>query len=149
MAYTVYMHTFPNGKRYIGITGQDVDRRWRPGGCGYYGQPVYDAIIKYGWDNIKHEILLTGLSKEQAENKEIELIKAYDSTSHRNGYNIEEGGNAPLLSEETKMKISIKAKGRMAGAKHWNYGKHWSDEVKQKISKAHQGKKMRRNKGKK
>lgn len=142
MKYKVYMHTFPNGKRYIGITSQSLTRRWRINGCGYEGQPVYAAILKYGWENIRHEILASDLSKDQAEQKEIEMIKAYDSTSHRNGYNIKEGGNTSLLSEETKKKLSIKAKGRMAGAKHWNYGKHWSDEVKQKLSIAHQGKKM-------
>lgn len=44
--YTVYMHTFPNKKRYIGITKQELSRRWR-GGKGYIGQPVYNAILKY------------------------------------------------------------------------------------------------------
>lgn len=47
MAYTVYFHTFPNGKRYIGITKQEPKRRWRDG-KGYEGQAVYNAILKYG-----------------------------------------------------------------------------------------------------
>ena len=43
---TVYMHVFPNGKKYVGITGQDVSRRRRDGeGC--YGQAVYNAILKF------------------------------------------------------------------------------------------------------
>lgn len=63
MAYTVYCHTFPNGKKYIGITGQSVSRRWR-NGEGYEGQPVYNAILKFRWENIKHEILFENLSKE-------------------------------------------------------------------------------------
>ena len=75
-SYTVYVHTFPNGKRYVGITCQDVKRRWRDG-KGYEGQVVYDAIIKYGWDNVKHEILFEGLTKEQAEEEEKALIKRY------------------------------------------------------------------------
>ena len=29
--YTVYMHRFPNGKVYIGITKQTVEERWRNG----------------------------------------------------------------------------------------------------------------------
>lgn len=41
--YTVYMHVFPNGKKYVGITSQDVSRRWRDG-KGYEGQVVYGAI---------------------------------------------------------------------------------------------------------
>lgn len=52
-SYTVYMHTFPNGKRYVGITCQDVSRRWRDG-KGYDEQAVHGAILKYGWNNIQH-----------------------------------------------------------------------------------------------
>lgn len=29
--YKVYIHTLPNGKRYVGITKQDVKDRWRSG----------------------------------------------------------------------------------------------------------------------
>lgn len=137
--YTVYMHTFPNGKRYVGITRQEVSRRWRDG-KGYEGQVVYDAILKYGWDNIKHEVLYEGLTKAQAEEKEKQLIKQYDTTSHANGYNVELGGNSTgKMSDESKRKISEAHKGLMAGAKHWHYGQHWSDEVKKKISEAHKG----------
>lgn len=140
--YTVYMHTFPNRKRYVGITRQEVSRRWRDG-KGYKGQVVYDAILKYCWDNIKHEILFEGLAKEQAEEKEKQLIKQYDTTSHANGYNIELGGDSTgKVSDESKRKNSEAHKGMMAGAKHWHYGQHWSDDVKKKISEAHKGKKI-------
>lgn len=139
--YTVYLHTFPNGKYYVGITCQEVNRRWRDG-KGYEGQPVFDAILKYGWDNIKHDILYTGLSKEDAEQKEIELIKQYNSLSHDNGYNVETGGmTIGHLSEETKRKLSESHKGKMAGEKHWHYGQHWNEETKKKLSDAHKGKK--------
>lgn len=139
--YLVYLHTFPNGKYYVGITCQDIQRRWRDG-KGYEGQPVYDAIIKYGWDNIKHEIIMTGLSKEDAEQKEIEMIAKLHSLSHQNGYNIETGGYCPSkLSEETKAKLSASMMGKYAGENHWHYGGHWSDEVKEKLRVAHLGKK--------
>ena len=136
MTYTVYCHTFPNGKKYIGITKQEVNRRWR-NGKGYEGQPVYNAILKYGWDNIQHDILFSNLSREEAEEKEIELIKVFNTYSHENGYNVEKGGNASEISEETKAKISKAKKGKYAGANHWNYGQHLSAETKAKISKAH------------
>lgn len=140
--YTVYVHTFPNGKRYVGITSQDVTRRWRDGN-GYEGQVVYDAIIKYDWDNVKHEILFEGLTKEQAEEEEKALIKRYDTTSHANGYNVELGGNATgKVSDESKRKNSESHKGMMAVEKHWHYGQHWSDDVKKKISEASKGKKI-------
>lgn len=140
--YIVYVHTFPNNKKYVGITCQNINRRWR-NGDGYIGQVVHDAIIKYGWDNIQHEIIKTGLSKEDAENLEIELIKKYHSLSHENGYNVENGGNATKnLDESTKKKIGDANRGKQTGENHWHYGQHWSDEVKKKLSDAHKGKKM-------
>ena len=74
--YKVYMHTFPNGKRYIGITMQELKARF-DNGNGYKNNPMKRAIKKYGWDNIKHELLLDDLTKEQAEQKEIDLFFIY------------------------------------------------------------------------
>jgi len=89
--FKVYMHIFPNDKVYIGITKQSIKRRWRKG-YGYKGQAVYDAILKYGWNNIKHIILFENLTQEEAEEKEIQLIKLFNSTSHNKGYNVLKGG---------------------------------------------------------
>ena len=127
--YSVYKHTFPNGKVYIGITKQNPLQRWK-NGTGYKGQPVmYNAILKYGWNNIKHEILFTGLHKEEAEEKEIEFIALYKSNNHDYGYNIENGGNCiGTVSEETKEKIRIAHIGK----------KHTQEELK-KMSEARKG----------
>ena len=35
--WKLYCHTFPNGKKYIGITKQDPARRWGKDGNGYKG----------------------------------------------------------------------------------------------------------------
>lgn len=49
--WCVYCHTFPNGKRYIGITC-DAESRWRDGN-GYKKQKkIWRAINKYGWENV-------------------------------------------------------------------------------------------------
>lgn len=141
MAYKVYCHIFPNGKRYIGITCQELKRRWREG-RGYEGQPVYDAILKYGWKNIRHEVLFDGLTKEEAELKEIELIEALETDSHKRGYNVEKGGSASVISEETKEKLRINRKEYYKTHTHWNSGRHWSEETRRKISESHKGKKM-------
>ena len=139
MPYIVYLHRFPNNKTYIGLTQQSVERRWRDG-KGYEGQPVYEAIKKYGWDNIEHVILESNLTKEQAEDAERFYIKKYSSLSHDNGYNIEKGGFAVgALSEETKKKVSMSRKGKHAGKNHWHFGQHWDEETKRKISEAHKG----------
>ena len=69
--YIVYKHTSPSGKVYIGITGRTVKERWGKNGNGYkYCPYFYRAIKKYGWDNIKHEILYEGLTEDERSPKE-------------------------------------------------------------------------------
>ena len=138
--YFVYNHIFPNGKVYIGITSYDKPNgRWR-NGEGYKSQYVYKAIKKYGWDNIKHEILFNDLSKEEAEAKEIELIKKYKSNNKAFGYNIENGGHINCVSEETRKKLigNTNAKGhKIDKEKHKEMIlKSQTAEARKKLSKA-------------
>lgn len=99
--YIVYKHTSPSNKVYIGITGNDIRKRWC-NGFGYQTQPFFfRAIVKYGWINFKHEILYEGLSKEEAKYKEIELISKYKATDIHYGYNIDDGGDNHLITKET------------------------------------------------
>lgn len=91
--WKLYCHTFPNGKRYIGITKQDPVKRWGKDGKGYKGQAVYAAIQKYGWDNVRHEVLLEGLTEAQAKHFEKEYIRAFDTYISKNGYNCTKGGD--------------------------------------------------------
>ena len=67
--YSVYMHIFPNGKRYIGITSQKpVEKRWYSTGGGYRKcNKMWKAIQKYGWENVEHIVLYENLSKAMAE----------------------------------------------------------------------------------
>lgn len=118
-SYKVYIHTFPNGKHYVGITQQEPMRRWH-GGCGYEGQSyISNAIKKYGWQNVYHTILYDELTKEEAEEKEIELIKLLKSNDRNYGYNIANGGFCRgAMSEETKAKISEMRKGIVFSEEH-------------------------------
>lgn len=87
--YIVYKHTTPNNKVYIGITKYDPQYRWLNNGRGYKTQSTFfNAIIKYGWININHEILFSNLTEQEALNKEEELIQQYKSYDRRYGYNI-------------------------------------------------------------
>lgn len=140
--YTVYKHTLPkeisgkyNDMVYIGITSWKPEKRWQ-NGRGYYKQSrFYNAIQKYGFDNFVHEILFEGLIKEEAEQKEIELIAKYQSNNREFGYNIANGGNCTgTVSEETKKKISKANMGNQYGK-----GRVLSDEHKRKISEAMKG----------
>lgn len=119
--YIVYKHTSPSNKVYIGITKQKPYKRWKYG-YGYDdSQPlIKKAIQKYGWNNIRHEILYNNLTKKEAEQKEIELIAFYKSNQKEYGYNIQSGGiSGENTSEETKKKMSISK----LGDKNPMYGK--------------------------
>ena len=145
--YVVYKHTCPNQKCYIGIT-YDVIQRWQ-NGQGYRNQPkFYKDICKYGWQNIRHEILEQDLALKEAQEKEIEYIKLFDTIS--NGYNIHPGGdllgrsivycfdkNGVLVDEFYGTRVAAKAVGgtkkgsgiSSAIKKHTMYkGYYWSHE---------------------
>lgn len=139
--YKVYKHTCPNSKVYIGITRKKPKDRWRYG-YGYEGQLFFKAIQKYGWCNIKHEILYTNLTKEEAEQKEIELISFYKSNQLEFGYNVDNGGNClGKLSKETREKISKSNKGKHAKEKNPFYGKHHNEDSRKRMSISHKGQK--------
>lgn len=119
--YKVYVHIFPNGKKYFGITGKKPEARWESGtGYSKDHQPVmYNAIQKYGWDNVEHKILYENLTLEEAQNLEIELIAKYKTNCHKYGdeygYNMTDGGEGSsgrTLSDEAKLKISQAQLGR-------------------------------------
>lgn len=129
--YKVYMHVFPNGKVYIGLTSKRLPcERWC-GGHGYSGQPfMWRAIQKYGWKNIRHVILADGLKKAEAEALEVEKIAEHRANDSRFGYNIDKGGSAPgRMSDATREKLSR----AQAGENNSFYGKHLTEEHKAKI----------------
>jgi len=92
--YSVYRHiNNKNNKKYIGITCQKPQNRWGKDGNGYKSQSYFwNAIQKYGWNNFKHEILFEHLTKDEACNKEIELIAKYKTMNRTYGYNRSIGG---------------------------------------------------------
>ena len=90
--FKIYIHTCPNGKLYIGMTSLSTYNRWR-NGKGYKNCILFNrAIKKYGWENIKHEVIYTGLTLEEAQKLEIQLIKKNKSNQKKYGYNTENGG---------------------------------------------------------
>jgi len=127
--WTVYSHTNTiNGKKYFGITSQRPELRWRNGEGYRGGSYFYHAIKKYGWDAFSHEVLFTGLTEADAKQKEISLIAEYHTMDERYGYNLTCGGDGVVgrvVSKDTRQKISDA-----------NRGRHHTDDVKMKISKA-------------
>lgn len=148
--FTVYKHTCPNGKVYIGITSLPLTQRWSN---GYkHNSHFYNAILKYGWDDIKHEILYSDLTKEEACEKEIELIKLYNSNDRSFGYNLSAGGESHsgcIASLDLRKKLSEAHKGKKQSEETKKKradsmkGKHWkcSDEARQNMSRGAKGRK--------
>ena len=121
--YTVYMHINKiNNKKYIGLTKQSCQERWRHDGIGYKSQiKFWNAIQKYGWNNFEHKIIAEQLTEKEASELEIKLIKQYDCIN--NGYNVSFGGSTTNHSPETLEKM----RQSMLGKKH-------TQETKNKIS---------------
>ena len=141
--WILYRHTSPSGKVYIGITSKsNPNWRWQNGKgyvtCIYF----YNAILKHGWDNIRHEILFRDLNESTAKGLEIELIRHYKDLGI--SYNITDGGEGSSgykFSLETIEKIANSLKGlkqskeTIAKRVEKNTGKIRSDEQKSKTSK--------------
>ena len=118
-SYSLYRHTSPSGKVYIGITTQTPEKRWY-NGKGYKRHTYFfNAILKYGWDNIKHEVLFTGLDELTAKSLEIDLIRHYKGLGI--SYNITDGGDGYLgykPSKGTRKIWSEQRRGRVL-TKEW------------------------------
>lgn len=129
----VYMHIFPNGKKYIGYSHQNPSRRFRKG-KGYKDLLCYDDILKYGWDNIKHIIIKDNLARKEAQELEKEMILKYKTNNEKYGYNKSIG--TKLCKERIE-----EVRQRAYGNKNM-LGKHHTEEVKKKLRQANLGKKM-------
>jgi len=132
LKFCVYVHTFPHGKRYVGITSKNPFKRWQ-NGTGYAGNPhLINAIKKYGWNNVDHRIVFENLDKEVAYRFEQLIIAMFRSNEYLFGYNRSSGGegsNGWIASEETRHKMSVSR----TGIKNGFYGKHHSTETVEKL----------------
>lgn len=149
--FYVYITTnLINGKKYIGQHYGKID--------DYYigsGSLLKKAIEKYGKENFKKEILETCSSYDELNKAERKWIKYYNAVKEEMFYNIAEGGynSNPCagLSEEVEQarrkKLSEAAKGEknhfygqhLCGEAHGMWGKHHTEEAKEKMRKAKQG----------
>ena len=142
--WTVYCHTTPSGKRYIGITSKEnAEKRWRDG-KGYDPEtPFGKAIEKYKWENIQHNILFNDLTEKEAKWLENYLICYYRTfvgfKDDCKGYNCTLGGDGLVgwhPTNETKEKMSESKKGKPSPWK----GKHPSEETRRRMSESKKGK---------
>lgn len=126
----IYLLSFPNGKHYVGRTKNPLKQRLsehKARATKGYQHPLYYAINKYGWDNVRKSQLWTASTEEELLLKELEFIKSFDSVY--SGYNLtintEIGGDNWRGRRDTveyslfveKMK-EINSKNRMHGKTH-------------------------------
>lgn len=107
---------------------------------------MHNAILKYGWENIQHEVLAKGLPLSDANRIEQEMIAKFSSVF--NGYNVSSGGGGTFgipCSEETRAKIGLANRGKPTAdpmrlsrytKEHgaWNKGKPLTGEHYRKVA---------------
>lgn len=80
--WLVYKITSPNGKVYIGCTGNDLDKRFQNGRGYKFNPELYGDILDLGWLNFSKEIIGEYSEEKKARIREHEEIKNYPD-----GYN--------------------------------------------------------------
>ena len=135
-----------NGMSYIGQTIQKPENRIHRHFKDIACPRLSHAIHKHGGNVFQYEIIETNILHEHLNEREIYWIKHFNSVSP-NGYNLTHGGNAAgTMSEEARLKISIKNKGRRHTEEtrrkisENQKGKTISEEHKQRLSEVHKGK---------
>lgn len=147
MSHIVYKHITPSGKIYIGQTNSSIEKRAGKDGVLYKPNIYfYNAIQKYGWDNIEHIVVCDNITKNEADWLEKYLIAYYNTTDSRFGYNLTKGGEGVLgrvLSKESIERIRKGNKGRYHSvATEFKKGHTFTSEMLAKMSKAKKGKKL-------
>ena len=96
--YKIYKHTNKiNNKIYIGITKQTLKERWKDGFGYSENKEFFKDIVYFGWSNFEHEVILRADTEKEALRLESEMIKKYNTTDSRFGYN--KLGDSDLNSE--------------------------------------------------
>jgi len=133
-----------NGHFYVGKSKFKPEENPEYFGSG--NRHYKNALKKYGKHNFKKEILEICSSIEELNTKEKYWIAEYRKTCMHLMYNIAEGGdggdtltNHPDL-ENIKKKIKKNIAGKVSGHNNGFFGKHHSDETKEKISQKIKGK---------
>lgn len=126
--YHIYRITnLVNGKVYIGQT-MNPKLRWAKHKTNKKNRHLYGSFKKYGIENFSFEVLLSNLTKEQADRVEIRLIKRYKATDPNIGYNNANGGSHGTYSQATKDRLSVSHKKYFETHTHPLLGTHMSKE---------------------
>lgn len=133
MKYFIYLTSnLITGKKYIGKHHGELDDDYLGSGI-----LLQKAIKKYGKENFKRDILYISKNAEENNQKEIEFIKAYNAVENKEFYNIAPGGDGGdifhTLPLEQQKQIRKEISKRVSGINNPMYGKHHSEETKEKL----------------
>ena len=141
----IYLFTFPNQKHYVGRTvnfSQRMVEHKHIADKGFH-HPLYNAIRKYGWDNIDKKIIDQATTLEELIAKEFEYIVQFNSI--RNGYNLTEntkiGGDNWEGRKHTPEYYAFvqKMKDKNTGVNNPHYGILHGEETKNKMKEKAKG----------
>lgn len=141
----IYKITSPSGKSYIGQTVIPIHQRISQHAKRPNSILIYNAIKKYGLENMEWETLESNIPEPNLNKQETYYIKRYNSI-YPNGYNLKEGGSQTRHNEKSKAKLSKANSGPnnpmygKTGEKSPVFGRKHSKETKEKIGAAHKGK---------
>ncbi len=120
-----------NGKVYVGQTRQGIKKRIKQHFTPKDACPLLRrAVEKYGKDVFSIIKLDCAKTAEEANKKEMMWIKLHDSANPEHGYNLSLGGSFGHFNAATLEKMSNSHKGE----KNHFYGKHHTEQARQKMS---------------
>jgi hypothetical protein len=142
----VYCLTFPNGKRYVGKSinkgGRGIEHRWssyrnpnpKKKSLGM-GKILMYALLRYGPENVKFEVIYETNDHEKALKVEKQLVALWGLKNRKFGYNYFDGGQ---LNGMTGRTFKMTEAGREKLRQH-NLGRKAPEWARLNMSLAHKG----------
>jgi group I intron endonuclease len=107
-----------NGHKYVGQTTQGMNKRWQQHiqeAIRMSDKPLHRAMRKYG----NHNFMIKEIDEcDESLLNEREEYWIKQHNTFKEGYNATSGGERPIFSEETKQKITEKAKQKILTSEH-------------------------------
>lgn len=146
--WTIYMYTFPNGKKYIGATSRPLSHRQGSLNRNWENYKrcklLYDAIQEYGVDSIEQTILFQGkIEDSEASHLESFYIEKYKTNAKKYnnpsyGYNQTDGGEGvgeKTISDKRREELRQQVK----KYHEERIGTHPTEDSRKRMSESHMG----------
>lgn len=146
MAYIYLITNNLNNKKYIGVTNNSLEKRWKS--HLYDSNVISQAIKKHGAGNFSIQSIYECATIDEAYELEPKFIIEYDS-KYPKGYNISDGGKGSQVgkrkptSNEVKQKISDAVKKnhhwvKLSEERKEEFREMWRNNAKNRVGKKRQ-----------